>query len=904
MAKFESDFLFSILDKSQDGIIILDGEMRIVFWNRWMEKTSRIRRADVTGMVLTETFPEIADTRVMQGIDNAISRGLPTMLSHRLTNRPFPLFQPALDPHASERMCQAIHISGIRQKDKTFMCVLQIQDITTMVSREQLLRHQTDLLEAAKEAAFSANKAKGDFLANMSHEIRTPMNAIIGMTHLLFKTPLDEKQLDYLSKVQSSAKSLLGIINDILDFSKIEAGRLEIENIPFHLDEVLHNISDLITIKTDEKNLEFCFSIAKNVPLVLIGDPLRLGQILTNLANNAVKFTSEGEIIIHIGAEQVTDESVYLHFSVKDTGIGLTRQQIGNLFQAFSQADTSTTRYYGGTGLGLSISKRLVEMMGGRIWVKSEPGVGSTFHFTALFTRQNAERRRFRLPKDEYVGLRVLLADDNPASRDILKDTLSSFSFRVTPVASGKEALAELKQQEDNPYDLVFVDWKMPQMDGIETIMEINKLLPQSKIPKIIMVTAYGREEVLNAAKGVPMDSFLIKPVSLSVMYDTILSVFGDDATRTGYTSALAEKEIEGLDKLRGARVLLVEDNDINRQVATELLEAKGFSVETAVNGAEAVAAVSANTYHAVLMDIQMPVMDGYEATRAIRAKKEFRDIPIIAMTANVLSGDSEKCIAAGMNDHIGKPFEPAALYSTLVRWIQPCAFSSEVRQAPLCPAATPKAILPYGFQKVDTKRGLRRIGGNTALYVKMLNEFRDKYRDFMVVLRDGLSKGSPDVYRMVHTMSGVAGTIGAGDLHQASQRLERALKETFKDGGTPDLEPLTETFRFKLEEVIEDLSRLGVVKNVGKESSIDCAAPDIRVDEALIAMLQNLAALLESGDSEAAIELDALKAMLAGYPKIEALAIIKQQMEDYDYDKALVTLAMFARTLKIQLRE
>ncbi|MEO5357254.1 MAG: response regulator [Nitrospirae bacterium YQR-1] len=901
MIEFESDFLLSVLDKGQDGIVILDSEMRIVFWNRWMEKTSRIMKPDVTGKVLTEVFPELLDSRVIQGIESALSRGLPTTLSHRLTNRPFPLFQPASDPCESERMCQVIYISGIRQKDRAFMCVIRIQDISTVVSREVLLRYQTEQLEIAKEAALSANKAKSDFLANMSHEIRTPMNAVIGMTYLLQKTRLDDKQKDYLSKIQSAAVSLLGIINDILDFSKIEAGKLEMEYSAFHLDEVLHNVSNLITLKADEKKLEFCFFVAKNVPLSLVGDSLRLGQILINLANNAVKFTSKGEVIINIEADMLTDDNVCLHFSVKDTGIGLTRKQIDNLFQPFTQADTSTTRKYGGTGLGLTICKRLVEMMHGKIWVDSIQGSGSTFHFTANFARQNSERRRFRLPQDKYVGLRVLLTDDNAASREILQQALESFSFKVTPVASGKEALDELTRSVDNPYDLVFIDWKMPGMDGIETIEEINRLLPQSKVPKIIMVTAYGREEVISATKTTHVDSFLIKPVSLSIMFDTILSVFGEDAARRAVMPHMIETEVEGIEKLSGARILLVEDNEINRQVAMELLEMKDFVVDTAVNGQEAVDAVMKDGYDAVLMDIQMAVMDGFEATAIIR--QEFKDLPIIAMTANVLSGDRERCIAAGMNDHLGKPIEPAMLYKILTHWIKQRDFQKDRQFSAKNSGGSRQVVkLPVGFCAINVDTGLRRVGGNAGLYVKMLGGFRDKYKDFMATLRDELAKGELDtVYRLVHTMTGVSGTIGAMELYPASQKLERALKD---GNDMAALEPLINVFQGALDGVLGELSKLCDTGHQHVANKLDNEKPMIRikVDEKLTGSIRQLALLLESGDSESSVELDKLKTMLRDYPEIGDLIIIGKQIEDYDYDKALETMVRFAKSLNVSI--
>ena len=547
----------------------------------------------------------------------------------------------------------------------------------TVRQRTAQLEEARQRADEARQRAEEASRAKSDFLANMSHEIRTPMNAILGMAQLAMRTELDSRQHNYVQKVHAAAESLLGIVNDILDFSKIEAGKLDVERVDFDLADVLDNLANVLGMKAEEKGLELLYIEPPDLPHALVGDPLRLSQVLLNLGNNAVKFTERGEVALTVKDEAHGPGWVDLRFEVRDTGIGIDRAQRERLFQPFEQADASTSRRHGGTGLGLAISRQLVMLMGGELEVHSELGQGSRFFFTLRFPVQESQPRPVPPRQDGLLGCRTLVVDDNACARELLAEMADRLGLRADCAADGEEALRKVAAAgaAGAPYELVLLDWKMPGMDGVDCAKRVCELAgANGPAPTVMMLTAFSREHVLRRLneQGVHVAALLTKPVTPSTLFDACCQAMGVAVAGPGRAGRRDKARIEHHTRLEGARLLLVEDNEINRELALELLTGEGISVAVACDGREALQMLERERFDAVLMDCQMPVMDGFAATRALRAQPRWRDLPVIAMTANAMVSDRQKALDAGMNDHIAKPINVNQMFATLARWLGP----------------------------------------------------------------------------------------------------------------------------------------------------------------------------------------------------------------------------------------
>ncbi|MCP1340464.1 response regulator [Idiomarina sp. M1R2S28] len=657
-------------------------------------------------------------------------------------------------------------------------------------------------MEKAKETAERANQSKGEFLANMSHEIRTPINAIVGMANLCLKTELTQKQKRYIKVIDSSSQALLGVINDILDFSKIDAGKLTVERIPFDLQDVLTSLADMFAYRAYDKDLEFIINLPANIPTRLIGDPLRLNQVLVNLISNAIKFTEDGEINVAVNLLDSSRDNVLLRISVTDTGIGMDEEQRANLFKAFTQADTSTTRKYGGTGLGLAISRRLILLMGGDIGVTSAAGQGSTFYIEVelpLQTEQDNSHHQYLLQK--LKGVRILAIDDNLSTREMLYEMLRSYQVDVKVCRTAEQALQvfQLSVEDNNPYQLVLVDWRLPGMDGLEFCQKITERYAEDIRPKMTLATGYYAEELSEKAKQAGVNDIISKPFTASTLGRSLTSTLVQhelpDENATDNSDGIPESILR-------APILVVEDNEINQQVAREILSSHKFKVDIAENGQLAVEAVHNKNYSLVLMDIQMPVMDGLKAARTIRTDFNYQQLPILAMTANAMSGDEERSLAAGMQGHIAKPIDEKQLIKAIVKWAVPGDYTNNQQQekvpepkqeeAPKSPVRIPQV------KGIEFEAALKRLQYNVELYLKLVEQLYETYQGSATKVSDFITRGQHEsARRYFHSLKGAAANLGFTQLQSKAADLEQFMAEGNIDKVADQITELEKRLRY-----------------------------------------------------------------------------------------------------------
>jgi len=761
----------------------------------------------------------------------------------------------------------------------------------------RILGLRTKAIQDAMLQAEASTRMKSEFLANMSHEIRTPMNAIIGMSRLALMREPAPAQRNYLGKILGASEHLMGIINDILDFSRIEAGKLAIEAVPFQLDELLEQLSSLLDVKSEAKGIELVFRVGPGVPQALVGDPLRLGQVLINLTGNAVKFTERGEIVVAVELRKTRQDGVLLAFSVSDTGIGMSQEQLGRLFQSFTQADSSTTRKYGGTGLGLSISRQLVELMQGEIGVTSTPGVGSRFTFTVpLGVAGDQPRAR----KVQLEDMRALVVDDSASARLALAEMLGALGLRADTAASGEECLAliERSQGRAEPYQLILMDYLMPGLDGVETIRRIRQRDPAlGPLPAILMISACSRDTVMAEQGELPVDAFLHKPVGPALLYHSLLqALHPQGAGAPGmevYPGMLPD-----LPRLDGARILLVEDNANNREVALDFMAAARMQVDVAFNGVEALRMVNEGDYDLVLMDIQMPEMDGLTATREIRNVPRLRQLPIVAMTAHALPSDRALSRQAGMNDHVSKPIDPDLLFCTLLKWIDPARLVGRPLPASNTPLridsgddADTLAPLP-AVPGIDWRLALDNVDGQRSRLHKRAGSFVREYAPAPRQLRDALAGGDlPRLQTLAHNLKSSAAYVGAFELTSGAGRLELSLRDGQLERVGVDVAAVVTA----LDTVLAGLARLAA-NNL----------PGLADPAALAAVIARLDHFLRSDDARAEDALAELEALLAagahGKPGLggieDELGAVRRAVGDIEYGAALAPLTRLRERL------
>jgi two-component system, sensor histidine kinase and response regulator len=897
--------LASIIDSAMDAIVTVDGDLRIRVFNPAAAHMFGYTEAEAVGQPLDRLIPMafrsahgqwMRDFAAQGGAARAMRRNA-VVQALRRDGQTFPAevsisheinggqhLYLAIVRDVTERVRAEAEIHALNNQLE-----LRVEQRTAALAEAnaRLLEQEIELREA-KTAAEQSTRLKSDFLANMSHEIRTPLNSVIGLSHLALKHATEARQRDYLEKIERSGQHLLGLINDILDFSKIEANKLQVEQAPFELSHLLEGFAHLVAERASRKGLELIFNVARDVPDHLTGDPLRLNQMLINYGNNAVKFTDRGEIELRVRTLVQTEHEVLLRFEVRDTGIGISAEQQAHLFQSFHQADSSTSRKYGGTGLGLAIVQRLAQLMDGEVGVHSELGRGSTFWFTARFGKR-AVGTAAALTRPQLAGRRVLVVDDNQSAIESLEEQLDALSFAHQSCTQGDAALAAVARADalGQPFEVVLLDWQMPGMDGLEVASRLAQL-PLSQPPRLVLVTAYGREDVLEEARQQGITTVLSKPVNPSTLLDAMLDVLNSDGGPRLMAAAPAPSNSAHA-RLHGARVLLVEDNEINQQVASELLRDHGLQVDIAGNGQLALDRLAAADYDLVLMDMQMPVMDGLTATRRIRSLPQWAELPIVAMTANAMAEDRQRCLDAGMNDFVAKPIEPERLLKVLQQWLADHVAQGPApapRRAPSDPALDDAALQPLAqLAGLDVPLGLRRSGGKSGLYLSLLGQFARSHAGFAEQLREHLQRGDAEAARqLVHALKGVAGNLGATAVQDGATRLDQALRTQAIAPGDEGVQTL-----------LRDLTALldGLHGLPTATPAVDDAAGAMS-DTELRALIARLDTQLDEGDADAlqtvVLHTHALQNWLG-----ERFDAFERHLRGFAFDDALALLRSMA---------
>ncbi|MBF0620993.1 MAG: response regulator [Magnetococcales bacterium] len=759
-------------------------------------------------------------------------------------------------------------------------------DVTDQKAFENALIAAQAKAEQMSVLAQDANRAKGDFLANMSHEIRTPMNAIIGLSHLCLQTELDTKQHDYLNKVHTSANALLRLLNDILDFSKIEAGNLTLEQAPFSLNDLFTNLGSVIGIKSQEKGIEFLIDTPPDLPTLLIGDGFRLGQILTNLAGNAVKFTDAGAVSIHTEKVEQQNTNLVLKFTVSDSGIGMSSDQMDHLFDKFTQADASISRKYGGTGLGLAISKQLVELMGGTIWAESTPDVGSKFIFTTRLTVENQQKKE--LPYPSFKGKTALVVDDNNLAREVNVNLLKQLDFTIEAAENGPTAIQKIiiAVMEGRTYDLILLDWNMPEMDGLELAHRIRNDLTLERTPAIIMVTSHPIEKISALDEPVSLfDTLLEKPLNTATLCRSICHLFGMETSACDdQITDSAPKEVpDNQSALSKSHILVADDNDINQIIVKELLEKVGVRVSCVNNGEEALNLASKESFDAVLMDLKMPIMDGLTATREIRRQLGNNPLPIIAMTAKVMSDDRNDCLQAGMNDYVDKPIEPETLYRVLAEWLN-APLDRIISDSTQADQTEEHSVIALPeLPGIDVKAGLRNVGGDVEFYKKIIMRFVQNQaatgQQLYAYLKD---KEFDSLRKLAHTLKGVSGSVGAHSLREKALEIEQLSKS---DMPSNTLDLLIESTIQVLDSTLKTISAAfpDALNQQTESTQQENAQTDDLVQ--LAELLNKADELLQLFDVSVEQTIEKLDMIVHSSARKERIISLRKKVREYDFE-------------------